>query len=162
MTGLFPRLALVCVLLGLALPVPLRALNDLYWDTNGTTDGTGPVAGTWGTSSFWNTDSLGQAGTFQITTTATNDLHFSAGTNGLAGTITVSGSQLANGLYFEENAVVLSGGTITLSDGATINSTVPTGLPRISSALVATGTVNITGTRVWMNNPSFAGGARSM
>lgn len=141
-----------------SLATPAQALNDLYWDTNGTTDGTGAVAGTWGVSNFWNSDPLGIASTFQIATTATNDVHFSAGTNGPSGTITVSGNQLANGLYFEENAVVLSGGTITLSDGATINSTVPSGLPRISSALVATGTVNITGTRVWMNNPSFAGG----
>lgn len=148
---------LACLCAGLA--TPARALNDLYWDTNGTTDGTGPVAGTWGSSNFWNSDPLGIAATFQTATSATNDVHFSAGTNGAAGTITVSGTQFANGLYFEEGAVTLSGGTISLTDGAIINNTAGTSvIPTISSALYTTGTVTLTGTRVWLNNSSFAGG----
>lgn len=143
----------------LAAPAPLRAVvDDLYWDTNGTADGTGAVAGTWGTSNFWNRDPLGIDNTFQISTTAEDNVHFSAGTNGPAGTITVSGTQLANGLYFEESAVTLSGGTISLSDGAVINNAMTPALPTLSSALHTTGSVTLTGYRLWMNNPSFAGG----
>jgi len=154
-----PAAALFCVFAVLSLPGSARALNDLYWDTNGTAEGTGPLAGIWGTSNFWNSDPLGIADTFQITTTAANDLHFSAGVEGPAGTITVSGNQFANGLYFEESVVVLSGGSITLSDGAIINNSAgDTVFPRISSALVSSGTVTLTGTRLWLHNPSFAGG----
>ena len=96
--------------------------------------------------------------TFQSTTDGSNDLHFSAGTNGTTGTITVSGAQSANGLYFEEGAVFLSGGTsITLSDGAIINNITGV-IPTISTALIATGSVTLTGTRIWLNNSSFNGG----
>jgi fibronectin-binding autotransporter adhesin len=140
------------------LNVRLQAANDLYWDTNGTVDGSGAATGTWGSSLFWNTDSAGITNTFQSTTDGSNDLHFSAGTNGTTGTITVSGAQSANGLYFEEGAVFLSGGTsITLSDGAIINNITGV-IPTISTALIATGSVTLTGTRIWLNNSSFAGG----
>lgn len=136
----------------------LQAANDLYWDTNGTADGSGAATGTWGSSLFWNTDPAGVNNTFQSTTDGSNDLHFSAGTNGTTGTITVSGVQSANGLYFEEGAVFLSGGTsITLSDGAIINNITGV-IPTISTALVATGSVTLTGTRIWLNNSSFNGG----
>jgi len=135
------------------------AANDLYWDTNGTTAGSGAATGTWGTNNFWNTDVDGIANAFQISTAAINDLHFQAGTNGTTGTITVSGSQLAGGLYFEESALTLSGGTITLSSGAIINNSAGASvIPRISSALATSGTVTLTGTRIWMDNASFAGG----
>lgn len=147
----------------LLMAVQSHALNDLYWDTNGTTAGTGPVAGTWGVSNFWSTDPAGLTDTFQINTTALNDLHFSAGTDRVDGTVTVSGAQFANGIYFEEGVVTLSGGTsITLSNNAVINNTATSGentlISRISTALVATGAVNLTGTRIWLDNPSFAGG----
>lgn len=136
-----------------------HALNDLYWDTNGTADGSGLATGTWGVSNFWTTDPNGQTNTFQVTTDSTNDVHFSAGTNGGAGTITVSGSQFANGIYFEESAVTISGGTsVTLTDGAIINNLVTPSIPTLSTALVTTGTVTITGSRIWLNNPSFNGG----
>lgn len=157
---LLTHLLLALGLLAILTPFPTLALNDLYWDTNGTADGTGAITGTWGTSNFWNADPNGITDTFQISTTATNDLHFSAGINGGSGTITVSGSQLANGLYFEEGAISLSGGTsITLSDGGIINNTADTSvIPTISTALVTSGTVTVTGRRIWFNNPSFAGG----
>lgn len=136
----------------------VHALNDLYWDTNGTAEGTGAITGTWGTSNFWSTDPAGLANTFQITTDSTNDLHFSAIENSSTGTITVSGTQYANGLYFDKGAPTLSGGTIVLSDGGVINSSVTPALPRLSSALYTTGTVTVSGYRVWMDNPSFNGG----
>lgn len=135
----------------------MHAVNDLYWDTNGTAAGSGTATGTWGTSNFWSTDIDGLADAFQISTAGNNDLHFAAGTNGTTGTVTVSGNQLAGGLYFEESALTLSGGSITLSDGAIINNTTGV-IPRISSALVTSGTVALTGSRIWLDNPSFAGG----
>jgi autotransporter-associated beta strand protein len=139
--------------------VSLHAAADLYWDTNGTIDGSGAATGIWGTSFFWTTDSAGLTDTFQSTTSSINDLHFSAGTNGTGGTITVSGAQSAHGLYFEEGAVAISGGTsITLSDGAIIDNSTGGGLiPTLSTALITTGAVTLTGTRIWLNNPSFAG-----
>lgn len=137
---------------------PVFAANDLYWDTNGTAAGSGAATGTWGTSSFWSTDVDGITNTFQTSTAGNNDLHFSAGTNGGAGTITVSGAQLAGGIYFEEGAVTVSGGTsITLSDGAIIDN-ITGGIPKISTALATSGTVSLTGTRIWLDNPSFVGG----
>jgi fibronectin-binding autotransporter adhesin len=137
----------------------LEAANDLFWDTNGTTAGSGAATGIWGTNSFWTTDADGITNTFRISTATNNDLHFYAGTNGTTGTITVNGNQLAGGLYFEESAFTLSGGSITLSDGAFINNSAgSTVIPRISSALVTSGTVTLTGTRFWLDNSSFNGG----
>src|SRR5262245_61874034 len=41
----------------------LPAFADYYWDANGTTAGAGSApSGTWGSDSFWNTDSTGGAG----------------------------------------------------------------------------------------------------
>lgn len=58
------------------------AQNSLYWDTNGTTAGSGPAGGTWGTDNFWNTDSTGGGGgSFQTSTTIADNLFISAGTN---------------------------------------------------------------------------------
>ncbi len=149
---------LIVLLLALASPPSARALNDLYWDTNGTAAGSGAANGTWGSSALWTVDPDGVTDTFQVATTSTNDLHFSAGVNGTTGTISVSGSQFANGLYFEESALTLGGsGSITLSDGAIIHNT-SGAIPTISAALVATGSVTLTGSRIWLNNSSFAGG----
>jgi fibronectin-binding autotransporter adhesin len=89
----------------------------LYWDGNSTTAGAGTApTGTWGTSNFWNSDSLGGSGTFQSTTDSTNDLYFVAGPGTASGnaayTVTVSGAQSTNGLHFQASgATTLSGGT---------------------------------------------------
>jgi len=119
--------------------------TDLYWDSNGATPGgsdTTTATGTWGTSSFWNTDSLGGAGTFTATTLNTDDLRFSAGTT-VTGvyTVTVNGAQTANSLTFEEGSVTLSGGSsITLGGGGGGNTGLTfangTGANTISTALV--------------------------
>jgi autotransporter-associated beta strand protein len=151
------RVLVVAAVLLACCPAAL-ALNDLYWDTNGTTAGSGVATGTWGVSNFWTTDPDGVANAFQTATSSTNDVHFSAGTNGGSGTITVSGNQFANGIYFEESPVTISGGSVTLSDGAIINNTETVSIPTLTSALVATGSVTLTGTRVWLNNSSFNGG----
>ena len=137
----------------------VQADNELYWDTNGILAGSGAATGIWGTNSFWTTDVDGIANTFQVSSSANNELHFHAGTNGTTGTITVNGNQFAGGLYFEESALTLSGGTITLSNGAIIDNSAGSGvIPRISSDLATSGTVTLTGTRIWLKNNSFAGG----
>lgn len=88
-----------------------------YWDTNGSTAGSGAATGTWdGSTAFWTTDSTGLTAPGVSLTTSLDDLIFSAGTTGTTGTVTVSGAQLANSITFDDNvAVTLSGGTsITL------------------------------------------------
>ncbi|MEZ0265755.1 MAG: beta strand repeat-containing protein, partial [Phycisphaerae bacterium] len=123
---LFPRgFALAASIVGLTGAMTAHAANDLFWDTNGAATGSGDPTGTWGTDLFWNSDPLGEAaGTFSSATANINDLHFSAGTNGTAGTVTVSGDVLANSIRFDNDvALTLSGGnTITLGGGAVGNS----------------------------------------
>ncbi|WAC18563.1 autotransporter-associated beta strand repeat-containing protein [Luteolibacter sp. SL250] len=98
------------------------AANDLYWDIDGATaggSGGSTAVGNWGTSTFWSDSAAGSSATLTATTTNINDLHFSAGTDVTgASTVTVTGTQSANMLIFEEGAVTLSGGTsITLGGG---------------------------------------------
>src|SRR5205823_174278 len=123
----------------------------LYWDANGTSNNTGVnAAGTWGTSTFWNTSSTGSGGTLTATTASTNDLHFSSGTNYTGSfTVTVSGAQSANSLIFEEGIITLSGGTsITLDGGGGVNSGLifnsGTGANSISTALILGGNAAFT------------------
>ena len=99
-----------------------QAANDLYWDTNGILADTGATAGIWGLNNFWNTDSTGGAGTFSLTTTSINDLHFFAGTGATAGTVSVYGPVSANGITFEENVATTllgrnNGPLVTLGAG---------------------------------------------
>jgi autotransporter-associated beta strand protein len=113
----------ILIAIGLLLAPKAHAANDLYWDTNGTAAGSGLTTGTWGTSNFWNSDSNGVTNTFTTTTNNTNDVHFSAGTNGGNGTVTINLAQSANSIIFEEASVTLSGGTsITLGGGGGVNS----------------------------------------
>ena len=99
--------------------------NYYYWDTNGTAAGAGDTPnGVWGTSNFWNTDSTGGAnGTFATTTGSADFLYFVAASSGTSGenayTVTVSGTQNADLLYFwSSGAPTLSGtGTINLWSG---------------------------------------------
>lgn len=116
----------------LALSGPAVHATALYWDTNtSATPGSGAVTGTWGTDLFWNDDPLGLAGgpsmgVLTATTTSTDDVFFSAGANGTGGTVTVSGTQAANSITFQDvnatkntNAITLSGGTaLTIGGGA--------------------------------------------
>jgi fibronectin-binding autotransporter adhesin len=131
----------ILIAVTLLLAPKAHAVNDLYWDTNGTSTGSGAATGAWGTSNFWSNSSAGTGSTFTTSTGNTNDLHFSAGTNGTGGTVTVSGAQSANSIIFEEGAITLSGGTsITLGGGGGVNSGLifnsTTGLNTISTALI--------------------------
>lgn len=104
--------------------------TDLYWDSNGTTDGSGAPTGTWGTSDFWNTDPTGgAAGAFQPSAIADN-VFFSAGTNGTAGTVTVSTLQAANSVTFDDPVAV----TVSGVGGITLGSTTGAGVFRTANA----------------------------
>ena len=94
----------------------------LYWDTNGTTAGSGAATGTWGTDSFWNTDSAGVTNTFTAATTNADNLFIAAGTTG---TITLSGgTAIKLGGTTSAGIFVLAGDNAanTISTDITLNS----------------------------------------
>src|SRR5687768_2207240 len=106
------------------------AAANLYWDINGTADGSSAntlAAGAWTTPNVWNSDPTGGAtGTLLPWSNANGDTAiFSAGTNA-TGAFTVSGNATAGGLVIEEGAVNLTGtltlgaGPITVQSGATL------------------------------------------
>ena len=99
-----------------------RALAvNLYWDANGATGGAGgpTPTGTWGTDHFWNPKSDGAVGT--AAWSAGNTAVFAAGTDATgAYTVTVSGTQDAGGIQFEEGTATLSGGTVNLSGNSVV------------------------------------------
>ncbi|MEA2707576.1 MAG: hypothetical protein QOF78_177, partial [Phycisphaerales bacterium] len=107
----------VAALIALA-PNTVQAV-DLYWDVNGATAGgaaSTTAAGTWnGVLANWSTDATGTSAT-QAWGGAGNTAVFSAGT-GVTGasTVTVSGTQVTDGMRFEEGAVTLTGGTVELN-----------------------------------------------
>ena len=130
--------------------LPETHATPLYWDGNSTTAGAGATpTGTWGTSAFWNTDSAGGAGTFSTVTAITDDLTFSAGTDATGSyTVTVSGTQGAKSLTFEEGGTItLSGGTaIQLGSGGIAVASGITGGVTISSSLT------LEASQTWANN----------
>jgi len=107
------------------LSVPTALAANLYWDSNGTgAAGSGAHTGTWGTSVFWSTDSTGLnvgSPTLTATTTSADDLFFAAGTTGTTGTVTVSSTQSARSITFEEGAVTFNGGTINLGSSTGVS-----------------------------------------
>ncbi|MCX5653984.1 MAG: autotransporter-associated beta strand repeat-containing protein, partial [Planctomycetota bacterium] len=112
-------------LLGLVAVQPAHGVA-YYWDLNGATDNVAaPVTGLWdGINVFWNTDPTGGgSGTTTATTTSADDLVFSSGSVYTAGTVTVSGAQVASSISFKDNiAVTLSGGTSLTLGGSGANS----------------------------------------
>lgn len=133
-----------------------------FWDSNGTTAGAGTTpTGTWGTSTFWSTNSGGTVAT--TAWTAGNTAVFAAGTDASgAYTVTVSGTQSTAGLTVEEGNVTLSGGGITLTSAAvSVTSTAS-----ISSLIGGTvgltkngaGTLNLSGANTYSGNTNIAQG----
>lgn len=132
---------------------PVRAAT-LYWDTNGSATGSANLTtGTWGTSSFWNTDPTGGGnGAFQILTTALDDAVFSAGSNATgANALTISGAEVIRSLTFNNGTVTLSGtsspaltigtGGITMAGGLNGNLTI---LNTLTNIILA-------GSQAWTN-----------
>ena len=127
-----------------------------YWDTNGGTAGAGDTpTGTWGTAN-WSTDSGGTATVSSHTTMSADNLCFVAGPAANSAenayTVTVSGTQAANGLTFQSSGTAtLSGGTINLSAGGiTISQyaygTTPQGGVTISAP------ISLQTAQTWTNN----------
>ncbi|MEI6715403.1 MAG: autotransporter-associated beta strand repeat-containing protein, partial [Verrucomicrobiota bacterium] len=157
----YPRLNqwLVCLML-IVLVVSDASLYaaSLYWDVNGTSTGatsSGIATGTWLTGGgSWNTDSSGlNGGTFNLSTTAADDLFFSAGTNATgSSTITISGGVSANSLTFNYGTISLSGTAspvLTLGPGGmTTNSTVA-GTVSFGSTMAS---LVLSGSQSWQNN----------
>lgn len=130
-------------------PIEAQAAN-LFWDNNGTTAGASSTpTGTWGTDSFWNSDSTGVANTFTATTTSADAVFFVAGPSATSGnsdyTVSLSADQAASGITFQSSAtnitlgadsartISLGAGGITMVDkafstvvagGATINANI--------------------------------------
>lgn len=129
--------AILGVCLGAAQATPY------YWDANGTTAGAGSApTGTWGTDSFWNTDSAGGSGTFVSSLTSSDDAYFSAGPSATSGnsayTVTVSGTQSANSIVFQSSANAAAPNAATIITGGTIN----LGAGGITASQYAYGTTN--------------------
>jgi len=127
----------------LLLSEPARAIT-LYWDNNSSAANTGVLGtGNWDgnttTSLFWNTDSTGgNGGSVQATTTGADDLIFSSGTALANGTVTLSITQAANKITFEESGVyTLTGGQINLGAGGLLFSN-GTGANVIATTLALT------------------------
>lgn len=121
---------------------------DLYWDVNGASAGgsdTDTAPGIWGMNNFWSTDSEGnvETGPWVADETAV----FSAGSN-VTGTytVTLSGTQSAAGIRFEEGEVTIAGGTeLTLTGGASVTVSSPTGIATITSVIGGSAGLNSVG-----------------
>ena len=134
--------------------------TNLYWDTNGATAGSGAATGNWdGSTALWTTDSTGAITPAVTVTTISDDLFFSADTNGTTGTVTVSGTQSTNSITFDDNvAVTISGGTqinlgttgsttsgITVASGDNAGNTISTGIALgVNSTVTNNGTGTLT------------------
>ena len=87
--------------------VTLATANPLYWDANGSATGSGNLGGIWGTDNFWTIDPLGLTATTAYA--SGNTVAFAAGTDGTGNyTVTLSSSQSAAGLRFEEGHVTIA------------------------------------------------------
>jgi len=113
------RSAVSVVILSLVAVVAVGWANNaraatLYWDTNDITAGFGTAAGTWGTDSWWTTDSSGlfadTPGT--ATTTSTDNVVLNKG-NITGFTMAVAGDVYANSLTYQSNAGSANNGTVT-------------------------------------------------
>lgn len=87
--------------------LPSAHAATYYWDTNGATPGAGNATGTWGTNTFWTTDSTGSSATTAYAGDNSSDVVFSAGS---AGTLTtnpgITGTQNASSVTFQNGAAL--------------------------------------------------------
>jgi autotransporter-associated beta strand protein len=141
--------------LALALAITQAAnAGTFYWDTNSTSAGSGAATGTWDTSTAsWTTDSTGVAAPGALTTSILDNLFFSAGTNGTTGTVTVSGTQSANSITFDDPvAVTISGGTAIMLGGGSGAGIFQTGAGTVTNTISSSLTLN--GGQAWTNSTS--------
>ena len=149
----------IIAVLGL-LSLPRADAATSYWDTNGSTAGTGTGAqlGTWdaGTTSLWTSVLAGDVATGLWTNG--NEASFSAGTNGTGlQTVTVSGTVSASG-------IVVKNGTLTLAGTASPSLTIGSGGINVSSTNAGKtifdgtlGRVNLSADQTWTAGGSSTG-----
>jgi fibronectin-binding autotransporter adhesin len=134
--------SVLATLLGMAaLGLQSTQAANVFWDVNGATAGTGATPnGTWdGVNVFWSTTSAGNVAPGLTTVGAANDGFFSAGTDAIGiYNVTVSGTQLANSLTFQEGTPTLTGGTVQLTKATSSSGLV--------GSIVAASTLNGTAT----------------
>jgi len=147
--------------ISLTLAAPSAFSADLYWDTDGATAGAGGAtpSGSWANNgTTWSTDPTGATATSALTTSALNNLFFSAGTDATGSyTVTLTGTQNAKSLTFEEGAATLTGGTLSLTGGG-ITVLAGSGNPTISSNLTVRGNsiINVgNGRHITLNTGTF-------
>ena len=121
----FPGTSLNSLWLAVALafllsPVQRCFSDPLYWDTNGSTPGSGNLGGIWGTDNFWTVDLDGLLATGPYA--AGSVVTFSAGVDGTGSyTVTLSSNQNAAGLNFQEGHVTIAPTTaVTTANFASI------------------------------------------
>jgi fibronectin-binding autotransporter adhesin len=134
--------------------------GTLYWDTNGTTTGSGNAGGAWDSGTNWTTDPTGAlAG---VAWTNGESVVFSAGTDGLATrTITLGGTVATPSILLEETGPVnLTGGSINIAGGSIFNSSALGSASGRSmtwtSAIIGTGNLTLA-----VNGDTSASGAGS-
>ena len=98
--------------------------GTLYWDTNGSTTGSGNVGGTWDSGTNWTVNSAGTAAT--VAWTNGENVVFSAGTDGTSTkTVTIAGTVATPSILLEELGLVnLTGGSLDITGGSTFNTSV--------------------------------------
>jgi autotransporter-associated beta strand protein len=126
----------------------------LYWDSDGTTPGFGNTPGTWGSTSFWTTDSSGSSPLIAITTDTASLVNFGSATlnyDNPAVAIAQEGVE-AREITFgagQSTALTLSGGNITFFSTAviTVNNnshTIEAALTGADTSLTKAGTGSLT------------------
>jgi autotransporter-associated beta strand protein len=150
-------------------PIAVRAQATLYWDTNGSTSGTGSSpSGTWaaGSGSVWSSNSSGKS----ATTTWTNgsDAVFSAGSSATGSyTVTVSGIVEVSSITVQEGSPTFAGGTIRFTD-STPDFSVGSGLTTTVGSTIAdnwtglnktgAGTLVLTGANIYNGGTTISAG----
>ncbi|MCP5533179.1 MAG: autotransporter-associated beta strand repeat-containing protein [Akkermansiaceae bacterium] len=137
--------AVVISLAGLASQPAARA-GTLYWDTNGATAGSGSGSADWDTGFNWTTAAAGDIP--QVAWTDGETAVFSAGTDGLSFTATVTGTVTTPSIVIEEagNTVTLAGGSINIGGGSIDSSVLGVGTNQnvaISASLTGSGGITI-------------------
>jgi fibronectin-binding autotransporter adhesin len=145
-----------------------------YWDSNSTTAGFGNTAGTWGSSTFWSTNSDGTGATANTTITSADTVNFGTatlayGTGSIAigiasGGVTTGGIVIGAGqnqqitLGTSGNALTIHGGGITKNAGSAnfiISSPIILGAAQTWTNNSSTNLSTPDGTTNFINNGGF-------
>jgi autotransporter-associated beta strand protein len=161
-TSILTKPAALTLLVAALFSPSVFAQGTLYWDVNGATTGSGgpSPSGTWdGVTPNWNASS---AGTGTTVDWVPGDIAlFSAGTDATGNyTVTLSGTQTAKELYFNNGIAMLTNGTMALTGGGVIIVAAPPAKAIISSVISGstgvikedTGELVLTATNIFTGN----------